>query len=70
MKMKIGMIKMESKKKKIEETYLRKQGEYAARRLVEEYGKEKASIYANGGRINTGKDAIQAISDDWWVHAI
>jgi hypothetical protein len=60
----------DEKFRKTEEAYLRKQGEYVAKKLVEEYGEEKASIYANRGRINTGKDAVQAMSDDWWSHAV
>lgn len=52
-----------------EESYLRKRAEYSAKKLIEEFGDEKASIYANRGRINTGKDAVQALSDEWWIHA-
>jgi hypothetical protein len=55
---------------KIEEKYLRASGEYAAKKLAEEYGEEKASIYANRGRINTGKNAVQALSDEWKDYAI
>lgn len=53
-----------------EESYLRKQAEYTAKKLINEYGNEKASIYANRGRIYTGKDAVQALSDEWWIHAV
>lgn len=54
---------------KAEETYLRKQKEYAAKKLVKKYGQSKANLYANRGVINAGKDAVSALSDEWWVHA-
>lgn len=52
-----------------EEKYFRASGEYCARKIIEEYGQEKADIYANRGRIDTGKSAVEAISDEWWVHS-
>lgn len=55
---------------KAEETYLRGAKEYAAKKLIAKYGKEKVDIYANRGLINTGKDAVAALSDEWWLHAM
>lgn len=52
-----------------EESYLRSREEYSAKKLIKEYGAEKVSIYANEGRVNTGKDAIRALSDKWGYYA-
>lgn len=53
-----------------EESYLRKQAEYAAKKLIETYGNEKVSIYASRGKIQSGKSAMELISDQWWTHAV
>lgn len=44
---------------KVQEKYLRAQGAYSAKKLIEEYGEEKASIYAN-----IGNGFIQAMFGD------
>lgn len=55
---------------KSEETYLRSQQEYSAKKLIEKYGEEETLRYATNDRITSGKTAVQAMSDNWWVHAM
>ena len=53
-----------------EESYLRKQAEYTAKKIISEYGREKATIYASRGKVDSGQDAVKLLSDQWWIHAI
>lgn len=58
---------------KAEETYLRSQQRYVAKKLLADYGSEKLSILASKGSnkiINDGNAAMKAIEDEWWAHAM
>lgn len=60
----------DGKLEKAEEAYLRKQAEYSAKKLIKKYGNQRADMYANRGRMNSGKNAVDAMSDEWWIHRI
>lgn len=52
-----------------EEEYLKSQASYAAKKMIEHYGEEKANLYAFRGSINKGKSAYERMVNDWRVHA-
>jgi hypothetical protein len=40
--------------------------EYASDKLIKEYGEDKINAYVNSGVINTGKNAVNALVDEWY----
>ena len=61
---------------KAEETYLRSQQRYVAKKLLNDYGSEKLSVLVSGrsGNVNRimndGEAAIKALEDEWRSHAM
>lgn len=54
---------------KTEKDYLKGQKEYATKKLLDKYGDEKVSIYANQGKIEKGNNHVQKLIDEWENHS-